>query len=72
VPCRINRRGREPFRGGCVDPAKETAMAGRKQDQDLPHRDGEEAEEIEREAEKSRKALDEVPPPGTDPLHEGP
>jgi len=30
------------------------------------------AEEIEREAEESRKKLDEVPPPGSDPLHEGP
>ena len=27
---------------------------------------------IEEQAEKSRKALDEVPEPGTDPLHEGP
>jgi hypothetical protein len=37
-------------------------------DKDLPSDD----EEIEREAEKNRKELDEVPPPGTDPLHEGP
>jgi hypothetical protein len=29
-------------------------------------------EETEQEAEKSRKALDSIPPPGTDPLHEGP
>ena len=41
----------------------------RPKDQDLPHKD---QREIEREAEKSRKALDEAPPPGTDPLHEGP
>ena len=41
-------------------------MGGEKQD--LPSED----EEIEREAEKSREALDEVPEPGTDPLHEGP
>ena len=33
---------------------------------------GDDAEEIEREAEKSREALDAVPEPGTDPLHEGP
>ena len=33
---------------------------------------GESPDEIEKEAAKSRKALDEVPPPGTDPLHEGP
>ena len=40
-----------------------------KQQQDLPAKD---REEIEREAEKSRKELDSVPEPGTDPLHEGP
>ena len=28
--------------------------------------------EIEREARKSRKELDSIPPLGTDPLHEGP
>ena len=43
-------------------------MGRDRQDQDLPSGD----EEIEREAEKSREALDEVPPPGSDPLHEGP
>jgi hypothetical protein len=42
-------------------------MDGRKED-DLPSGDA----GIEREAEKSREALDEVPEPGTDPLHEGP
>ena len=36
--------------------------------QDLPSDD----KAIEEEAEKNRKALDEVPEPGTDPLHEGP
>lgn len=35
---------------------------------DLPSED----EEIEREGEKNREALDEIPPHGTDPLHEGP
>jgi hypothetical protein len=39
---------------------------------DLPHRERDEVEEIDREAQKSRKALDDIPPPGTDPLHEGP
>jgi hypothetical protein len=29
-------------------------------------------EEREEQAEKSREELDEIPPPGTDPLHEGP
>jgi hypothetical protein len=37
-------------------------------DQDLPSS----GSEIEREAEKSREALDEIPEPGTDPLNEGP
>ena len=43
-------------------------MGGDKSEDDLPS--GE--ERIEREAEKSRRELDEVPPHGTDPLHEGP
>ena len=50
-------------------PRTEADMSGRDKDEDLPHRD---RREIEEEAEKSRRALDEVPPPGTDPLHEGP
>jgi hypothetical protein len=29
-------------------------------------------EEIRRKGEEARKHLDEIPPPGTDPLHEGP
>lgn len=29
-------------------------------------------EKIERNGEEARKELDEVPAPGTDPLHEGP
>jgi hypothetical protein len=41
-------------------------MGGDKQD--LPSDD----EAIEEEAEKNRRKLDEVPEPGTDPLHEGP
>jgi hypothetical protein len=36
---------------------------------DLPQRD---QKEIDREAEKNRKELDQVPEHGTDPLHEGP
>lgn len=36
--------------------------------QDLPTDD----EEIDREAQESREKLDDIPPPGTDPLHEGP
>lgn len=43
-------------------------MGGEKQQGDLPSGD----ERIEEEAEKNREALDEVPPHGTDPLHEGP
>ena len=38
------------------------------QDEDLPSEDA----EIEAEGEKNRRALDEIPPHGTDPLHEGP
>jgi hypothetical protein len=43
---------------------------GRPQDSErnLPSDD----EEIAREGEENRRELDEVPPPGTDPLHEGP
>lgn len=42
-------------------------MGGEKQP-DLPS----DEEAIEAEAEKNREALDAVPEPGTDPLHEGP
>ena len=44
-------------------------MDEREKHSDLPHKD---QKGIEREAEKSRKALDSVPEHGTDPLHEGP
>lgn len=44
-------------------------MDPRESKEDLPHKD---QKEIEREAEKSRKELDSVPEPGSDPLHEGP
>jgi hypothetical protein len=44
-------------------------MDQRDKDEDLPHRD---RREIEQEAEKSREELDKIPPPGSDPLHEGP
>ncbi|HEX8126108.1 MAG TPA: hypothetical protein VF548_11045 [Allosphingosinicella sp.] len=37
-------------------------------EQDLPSGD----EGIEEQAQESRRELDEVPEPGTDPLHEGP
>jgi hypothetical protein len=43
-------------------------MGGEKQEGDLPSDD----ERIEEEAEKNRQAMDEIPPHGTDPLHEGP
>ena len=43
-------------------------MDRKREDGDLPSED----EAIEREAEKSREELDEIPPHGTDPLHEGP
>jgi len=38
------------------------------QDEDIPAH----VEESRREGEKHRHELDAVPPPGTDPLHEGP
>ena len=41
----------------------------RRDTEDLPHKD---QQEFDREAQKSRKELDEVPEHGTDPLHEGP
>ena len=44
-------------------------MDRREEGKDLPHKDG---KEIEREAEKSRKEIEAVPEPGTDPLHKGP
>ena len=37
-----------------------------------PKRPGEDEKQRDQQAEESRKELDEVPPPGTDPLHEGP
>jgi hypothetical protein len=43
-------------------------MGRDRQDQDLPS-DG---EDRDRKAEESGDKSDEVPPPGTDPLHEGP
>jgi hypothetical protein len=43
-------------------------MAKQGEQADLPSDD----EEIARKGEENRKAMDEVPPHGTDPLHEGP
>jgi hypothetical protein len=43
-------------------------MDAEKGNEDLPSED----EGIEQQAEKSREALDQIPPHGTDPLHEGP
>ncbi|MBV8687149.1 MAG: hypothetical protein JOZ90_14900 [Alphaproteobacteria bacterium] len=45
-------------------------MDGRRDEQDADLPSGDEA--IERGNQEARKALDDVPPPGTDPLHEGP
>jgi hypothetical protein len=39
-----------------------------KQQTDEQQRDG----QLEEKAKEAREELDEVPPPGTDPLHEGP
>lgn len=43
-------------------------MSERDKRKDLPH----EADERDEEQAKAQKELDEVPPPGSDPLHEGP
>lgn len=40
----------------------------RQQDEDLPRRDQQEIDEEQ----KNRDRIDDVPPHGTDPLHEGP
>lgn len=37
--------------------------------EELSHED---EAEVKRKADESRRQLDAVPPPGTDPLHEGP
>lgn len=55
----------EPLGGRCVVPARRPGMND-------PKRPGESPDEMEKQAQESRDALDEVPPPGTDPLHEGP
>jgi hypothetical protein len=43
-------------------------MGGEKRQDDLRS----DEERIEEEGERNRKEMDEVPPHGTDPLHEGP
>jgi hypothetical protein len=46
---------------------------GREREEQVKDRDlSSDGPEIEREAEQNRREMDEVPPPGTDPLHEGP
>jgi hypothetical protein len=40
----------------------------REREQDLPSDD----REISEEGERNREEMDEIPAPGTDPLHEGP
>ena len=37
-----------------------------------PNEKSAEDQKITKEAEKNRRELDEIPEPGTDPLHEGP
>ena len=39
---------------------------------DDPKRPGEDEQEQDERAEDAREQLDKAPPPGTDPLHEGP
>ena len=44
-------------------------MDGRREHEPEP---GEPVDEASGEAERNRRQLDDIPPPGTDPLHEGP
>jgi hypothetical protein len=57
-----------PARRTFPDPRRARMTDDARKD-DLPQRD---QNEIDREAEKNRKELDQVPEHGTDPLHEGP
>lgn len=41
-------------------------------DQEKDRHEAHEEEATDRKAEEARKELDEIPEPGTDPLHEGP
>jgi hypothetical protein len=73
MSCRFNPCGPGPVPGQqTLVAVKEEEMDQDRKTDDLPHRDREHLDEIEGEARKSRKDLDSVPPPGTDPLHEGP
>jgi hypothetical protein len=60
------REARSGFPARAFAARRRDMMGG--DDRDLPSGD----DEIEEEAEESRRELDEVPEPGTDPLHEGP
>jgi hypothetical protein len=55
-------------RGGSFAGKEAPGMGRTDETRDIPSND----EEAAREGEKNRRELDEVPPPGTDPLHEGP
>ncbi len=37
-----------------------------------PKQPGQSDEELDKKGQDAREELDEIPPPGTDPLHEGP
>ena len=57
-------------RAACTFQSQEAIMDEKeKRSDELP---GSDPKTIEKEAEKSRRELDEIPEPGTDPLHEGP
>ena len=51
--------------------AKEMEMARERDNEPIEDVPAGEAD-IEREAEANREDIEQVPPPGTDPLHEGP
>jgi hypothetical protein len=65
---RVEPVSRERVPGSGVERPEETKMQEPREPEDLPSED----EAIEREGEKNREAMDEIPEHGTDPLHEGP
>lgn len=70
VPCALNTLDWEPFRVLLSSAETEDAMENddKPRADDLPRDD----KEREKHAGVAKERLDEIPAPGTDPLHEGP
>ena len=68
---RFNPVGGEPFRRGARWASERRRAVDHHKEQPEPHLPSGD-EEIAKRGEKNRKEMDEVPAPGTDPLHEGP